>query len=76
MFTLNSTHATVVAERDAARAKVKVLRKLADERKDELIKTHEGLEAMSASKAKAIRSVDEWRRYCHTCFHRNSTLFQ
>ena len=61
LFTFNSTHATVIAERDAAVAKVKVLRKLADERKAELTKSHGALESMSASKAKANRSVDEWR---------------
>ena len=47
MFTLNSTYETVVAERDAALAKVKVIRKLADERKAELTKSQKALETMN-----------------------------
>lgn len=75
LFTFNRTHANVVAERDAALAKVKVIRKLADERKDELKKCQNTLVDMNQkyqckvtdhqkereAKEKANRSVESWK---------------
>ena len=75
MFTLNSTYETVVAERDAALAKVKVIRKLADERKVELTKSQKALETLNKkydwlntehakvreAKEKANRSAESWK---------------
>lgn len=75
LFTFNHTHANVIAERDAALAKVKVIRKLADERKAELIKTQKALETLNKkydwlntedekvrqAKEKAHRSAESWK---------------
>lgn len=75
LFTFNHTHANVIAERDAALAKVKVIRKLADERKAELIKTQKALETLNKkydwlntehakvrqAKEKANRSAESWK---------------
>jgi len=75
LFTFNHTHANVVAERDAALAKVKVLRKLADERKVELKKSQSDLVEMTRkyqchvihhkkeieAKEKANRSAELWK---------------
>tara|TARA_B100001059_G_C17747687_1_gene535306 strand:- start:142 stop:846 length:705 start_codon:yes stop_codon:yes gene_type:complete len=76
LFTFNHTHANVIAERDAALAKVKVIRKLADERKAELTKSQKALETLNKkydwlntehekvrqAKVKAKRSAGEWTR--------------
>jgi len=61
LFTFNHTHANVIAERDAALAKVKVIRKLADERKAELTKSQKALMSMTEAKAKAKRSAEAWK---------------
>lgn len=75
LFTFNTTYAEVVAERDAAVAKVKVVGKLADERKVELTKSQKALETLNKkydwlntehekvrqAKVKAERSVGDWK---------------
>ena len=80
LFVLGSTYANVVADRDAALAKIKVLRKLADERKVELKKSEKALETLNKkydwlntedakvreAKEKANLSAEVWKSRAET----------